>query len=78
MDEDLQTKWANISGLRKSYPGTPPPANWGSQGFTVSTSVAQDSQAKIPQFFNFVGSSSGVCQAEIQVPASDEEHFFAI
>ena len=59
MDADIQAKWANVSALRKSYPGAPPPANWGSMGFNASTSVVQDSQARIPQFFNFMGSSAG-------------------
>ena len=60
--------------LRKSYPGAPPPVNWGSMGFNASTSVVQDSQARIPQFFNFIRSSSGVSQAAVQVPASVEEN----
>ena len=46
-----------MSTLRKSYLGAPPPANWGSQGFNVSTNV-QRSQARIPQFFNFIGSGT--------------------
>ena len=48
MDADIQARWANLSALRKSYMGAPPPTNWGSQGFNVSTSVAQDFPAKIP------------------------------
>ena len=72
MDADIQARWANVSVLRKSYPGAPPLANWGSMGFNASTSVVQDSQARIPQFFNFMGSSSGVSQAAIQVPANVE------
>ena len=77
MDADIQAKWANLSALRKSYPGAPPPANWGSQGFNVSTSVAQDSQAKIPKFFNFVGSSDADAQTvkktfvNVSVPPSE-------
>ena len=43
-------------------------------GFNVSTSVVQDSQARIPQLFNFIASSSDVSQAAIQVPASVEEN----
>ena len=58
IDANLQAKWANLSALRKPYPGAPPPSNWGSMGFNVSTSVVQDSQARIPQFFNFIGSSN--------------------
>ena len=54
MDEDIQARWAKISPLRKSYPGAPPPANWGSMGFNASTSVVQDSQVGIPQFFNLL------------------------
>ena len=46
MDIDIQARWANVSALKKSYPGTPPPANWGSLGFNASTSVVQDSQAR--------------------------------
>ena len=37
MDEDIQARWAKVSALRKSYPGAPPPANWGSMGFNVTT-----------------------------------------
>ena len=36
--------------------------------------MVRDSQAHIPQFFNFIGSSSGVSQAANQVPASGEEN----
>ena len=36
--------------------------------------VVQDSQARTPQLFNFIGSSSGVSQAPIQVAASVEEN----
>ena len=32
-------------------------------GFNASTSVVQDSQARIPQFFNFIGSSDDGAQA---------------
>ena len=72
MDEDIQARWAKVSALRKSYPGAPPPANWGSMGFNVTTPMTQAAQAQIPQFFNFIGSSSGVSQAAIQAPASVE------
>ena len=72
MDADIQARWGNVSVLRKSYPGAPPAANWGSMGFNASTSVVQDSQARIPQNFNFMVSSSGVSQAAIQVPANVE------
>ena len=58
MDAEIHAKWAKLSAFGKSYPGAPPPANWGSQGFNVSMNV-QDFQAKIPQFFNFIGSSVG-------------------
>ena len=74
MDEDIQARWAKVSALRKSYPGAPPPVNWGSQGFNVTAQVAQDPQAKIPQFFNFIGSSSGVSQAASPIPANVEEN----
>ena len=74
MDANIQARWANVSALRKSYPGAPPQANWGSMGFNASTSVVQDSQTRIPQFFNYIGSSSSVSHATIQVPASVEEN----
>ena len=66
MDEDIQARWAKVSALRKSYLGPPPPANWGSMGFNVTTLVTQAAQAQIPQLFNFIGSSSGVSQAAIR------------
>ena len=34
--------------------------------------MTQATQAQIPQFFNFIGSSSGVPQAAVQAPASVE------
>ena len=72
MDEDIKARWAKVSALRKSYPGAPLPANWGSMGFNVTTPVTQAAQAQIPQFFNFIQSSSGVSQATFQAPASVE------
>ena len=44
----------------------------GSMGFNVTTPVTQATQAQIPQFLNFIGSSSGVPQAAVQAPASVE------
>ena len=52
----------------------PPPANWVPEGFNVSKSAVQASQATIPQFFNFVGSSSGMPQFAVQTPASMERN----
>ena len=48
-----------VQALKKPYPGAPLPlVTMGSKGFNVSSS-GQDSQARIPQFFNFVGSNAG-------------------
>ena len=38
----------------------------------MTTPMTQAAQAQIPQFFNFIGSSSGVSQAAIQAPTSVE------
>ena len=65
MDEDIKARWAKVSALRKSYLGAPLPANWGSMGFNVTTPVTQAAQAQIPQFFNFLQSSSGVFSSYI-------------
>ena len=73
MDETRQAKWAKLSALRKSYPGAPPPANWVPEGFNVSSAV-QVSQATIPQFFNFVGSSSGMPPLAVQTSTSMEQN----
>ena len=62
MEAEIQARWANLSPLKKSNPGAPPPANWVPEGINVSKSAVQDSQATIPQFFNFNGSSSGIPQ----------------
>ena len=70
MDANIQARWANVSALRKSYPSAPLPANWGSMGFNVSTSVVQDSQACTSQFFNFIGSSAGNEQSLRKAPAN--------
>ena len=78
MDESIQARWANLSALRKSYPCAPPPANWVPEGFNVSKSAVQDSQAIIPQFFNFVGSSSGMPQITVQKPANMKRKNFNI
>ena len=75
MDAAIQAGWANLSTLRKSYPGAPPLANWGSQGFNVPTSVAQGSQAKIPRFFNFIGSSAGDVHAATEVTVTRSADF---
>ena len=76
MDVSIQAKWAKLFALRKSYPGAPPPTNWVSQGFNVSMNV-QDSQAKIPQFFNFIGSRTDEVQAanktSVNVSASSSQ-----
>ena len=76
VDASIQSRWAKLSALRKPYPGAPPPTNWGSQGFNVSTDV-QDSQAKIPQFFNFIGSRTDDVQVanktSVNVSASSSQ-----
>ena len=73
MDETRQSDWAKLSALRKSYPGAPPPANSVPEGFNVSSAV-QVSQATIPKFFNFVGSSSGMPPPTIQPATSMEQN----
>ena len=73
MDETRQSDWAKLSALRKSYLGAPPPANWVPEGFHVSSAV-QVSQATIPQFFNFVGSSSGMSLPTEQTSTSMEQN----
>ena len=65
MDEAIKAKWAELTALKKSYPGAPPPANWFPEGLNV-TSAAQVSQATIPQFFTFIGSSSGMRPPAVQ------------
>ena len=39
-------------------------------GFNASTLVVQDSQARIPQFFNFIGSNVGDAQAVKKPPVN--------
>ena len=73
MDETRRSDWAKLSALRKSYPGAPPPANWVPEGLNVSSAV-QVSQATIPQFFNFVGSSSGMPPPIMQTSTSMEQN----
>ena len=73
MDETRQSDWAKLSALRKSYPGAPPPVNWVPEGLNVSLAV-QVSQATIPQFLNFVGSSSGMPLPTIQTSTSMEQN----
>ena len=70
MEAEIQARWANLPPLKKSYPGAPPPANWVPEGINVSKSAVQDSQATLPQFFNFIGSSSGISQPIVQPPAN--------
>ena len=72
MDESIQARWAKVSTLRKSYPGAPPPANWVPEGFNISKSANQASQATTPQFVNFIGSSSGMPQDTVQNPTNIE------
>ena len=74
MEAEIQARWANLSALKKSYLGAPPPANWVPKGMNVSKFAVQDSQATIPQFFNFVGSSSGMPQLIVQPPATMEKN----
>ena len=55
----MHAEWVTVQALKKPYPGAPlPPITMGSKGFNVGSS-GQDSQARIPQFFNFVGSNAG-------------------
>ena len=72
MDESIQAKWAKLLALRKSYAGAPLPANCVPEGFNVSKSAVQASEATTPQFFNFIGSSSGMPQDTVQKPANME------
>ena len=74
MEAEIQARWSNLSPLKKSYLGAPPPANWVPEGINVSKSAVQDSQATIPQFFNFIGSTSGIPQPTVQPPANMERN----
>ena len=59
----MHAEWVTVQALKKPYPGAPlPPVIMGWKGFNVGSS-GQDSQARIPQFFNFVGSSDADAQA---------------
>ena len=59
VDAGLQAEWVTVQALKKPYPCAPlPPLTMGSKGFNVGSS-GQDSQERIPQFFNFVGSNAG-------------------
>ena len=58
-DARLHAEGVTVQALKKPYPGAPlPPVTMGSQGFNIGSS-GQDSQARIPQFFNFIGSNAG-------------------
>ena len=58
MDMGLRSEWVTGQALRNPYPGAPIlPNNRGSMGFNAR-SKGRDSQAKIPQFFNFIGSNA--------------------
>ena len=72
MEDTRQSDWARLSALRKSYPGAPPPVNWFPEGNVIS--AAQVSQATLPQFFNFVGSSSGMMPPTVQKSAGMEQN----
>ena len=74
------TEEIEVTALRRPYPGAPTPVSQSvpvCQGFNVPKSVAQDSQAQIPQFFNFIGSSDAGAQAvkktyvNVSVPPSE-------
>ena len=74
------TEDVEMTALRKPYPGAPTPVSQSvpvCQGFNVPKSAAQDSQAQIPQFFNFIGSSDAGAQAvkktsvNVSVPPSE-------
>ena len=54
MDMGLRSEWATGQALKKPYPGAPIlPSQMGSMGFNAG-SKSQESQAKIPQFFNLL------------------------
>ena len=73
MEDTRQSDWARLSALKKSYPGAPPPVNWFPEGLNV-TSAVQVSQATIPQFFNFIGSSSGMMPPTVQMSTGMEQN----
>ena len=75
-EDARQSDWARFSTLKESYPGAPPPANWFIEGLNV-ISAAQVSQATIPQFFNFIGSSSGVMPPTFQISTGMEQNNFS-
>ena len=51
---DLHAEWVQGTALQRPYPGAPPPP--ATKGFNLGEQ-GQDQQAKIPQFFNFIGSN---------------------
>ena len=70
MDAGLHAEWVTVQALKKPYPGAPlPSVTMGSKGFNVGSS-GQDSQAQIPQFFNFIGSNAGNKTPSVNVPAN--------
>ena len=72
-DSNKDQNGPRLSTLKKSYPGAPPPANWFPEGLNV-ISAAQVSQATIPQFFNFIGSSSGMMPPTVQISTGMEQN----
>ena len=63
----LRAEWEAGTALKKPYPGAPNlpvtvGSNMGNKG--------QEAQAKIPQFFNFIGSSAGNVHAATEVPVT--------
>ena len=55
----IRSEWITGQALKKPYPGAPiQPSKTGPMGFNAGLKN-QDSQAKIPQFFNFIGSNVG-------------------
>ena len=66
----MHAEWVTVQALKKPYPGAPlPPVTMGSKGFNVGSS-GQDFQARIPQFFNFVGSNVGNEHAVNKTPVN--------
>ena len=70
VDAGFHAEWVTVQALKKPYRGAPLPlVNMSSKGFNVGSS-GQDSQARIPQFFNFVESNSGNNTSLVNVVAA--------
>ena len=73
MEDTRQSDLDRFYALKNSYPGAPPPMSWFTEGLNV-TSAAQASQATLPQFFNFIGSSSGMMPPTVQKSTGMEQN----